>query len=267
MDEVKAQTTSVVRVKALFSEEEVEKLLSSANAMPATAAVADKDTQYRQSNSLLPGEFTWNVKYIHTEGYMQVKMAGVLRKLREAVELVDRREGWGLLEGKDGAGINVRTAEYHSYGKGGGLGDPHHCDHGSLVTVDVMLHRPGMDFEGGAFCTWRDGSVTQHTDFGLGDAVVFVSHKKHHVERVTSGVRKVLVMEFWQGPASVCPHRCRDPSGNCTFKTKSAPPKAATVEEAGDALACLIDTDLLADAMRALNNSDSESECGEEQSC
>ena len=47
--------------------------------------------------------------------------------------------------------VRFRTVEYHEVTAGGALPDPGHFDGGSLVTVDVMLRRPGVDFEGGGF--------------------------------------------------------------------------------------------------------------------
>ena len=37
---------------------------------------------------------------------------------------------------------------------------------------------------------------------------MFVSHKYHCVDRVRSGRRNVMVLEFWYGPERQCPHRC-----------------------------------------------------------
>ena len=65
-----------------------------------------------------------------------------------------------------------------------------------------MLSDPAADFAGGTFCTPEpDGSLTQHT-FERGDLMVFQSHKYHMVQRVTSGTRRVLVLELWVGAAN-----------------------------------------------------------------
>ena len=42
----------------------------------------------------------------------------------------------------------AQVMEHHEYTEGGRLTDPAHCDHGSLVTVDVML-ADADDFDGG----------------------------------------------------------------------------------------------------------------------
>lgn len=103
---------------------------------------------------------------------------------------------------------SIRVAEYHRMGPGGELRDPRHYDLDSLVTVDVMLTRRGTDFEGGDFQTMEtDGTLQKHA-FELGDALLFVSHKRHCVGTVTSGERSVLVCEIWRGVERNCPHRC-----------------------------------------------------------
>ena len=45
------------------------------------------------------------------------------------------------------------VVEIHDVGPAGGLPDLNHFDGGSLITLDVMLSRPGIDFGGGNFCT------------------------------------------------------------------------------------------------------------------
>ena len=53
----------------------------------------------------------------------------------------------------------------------------------SVVTVDIMLDRPGVDFEGGELSTLEaDGTSLQHS-FLFGDAVVFNGHKFHSARR------------------------------------------------------------------------------------
>ena len=79
----------------------------------------------------------------------------------------------------------------------------------------------GGDFGGGAFCTTEaDGSVTAHR-FERGDALVFVSHKCHHVAPVTRGERRVLIVELWEGVERHCPHRCLTPAGPCILDPAS----------------------------------------------
>ena len=77
-----------------------------------------------------------------------------------------------------------------------------------MLTCDMMLSDPSSDFTGGEFRTLEsDGELATHT-FERGDCLVFVSHKPHCVAPVTSGERRVLVVELWEGLERECAHRC-----------------------------------------------------------
>jgi len=108
-------------------------------------------------------------------------------------------------------------------GAGGALADPEHYDHGSLLTLDIMLADGAAgDFVGGAFMaatTAAAAPVFERQEFGCRDALLFVSHKKHMVQPVTAGVRRVLIIEVWQGAERCCGHRCTRHAGVCEFKT------------------------------------------------
>lgn len=120
-----------------------------------------------------------------------------------------RPQGWGLLDGIDASTrLQPRVIEHHLVSPGGSLADPFHFDEGSIITADVMLAEPGVDFEGGRFCTMEGPGETQTWPFAKGDVLVFVSHKYHSVKPVTKGLRDVLVIEFWEGRPCSCPHRC-----------------------------------------------------------
>mgnify|MGYP002632737795 CR=1 FL=1 len=100
-----------------------------------------------------------------------------------------------------------RCVEYHVVEPGGSLPFVHHYDHGSLITIDVMLSHSD-EFEGGQFQTLEtDGTMVTHA-FEQGDALIFVSHKPHCVQPVKSGRRNVLVVELWEGLERTCAHRC-----------------------------------------------------------
>jgi len=86
---------------------------------------------------------------------------------------------------------------------------------GSLITMDVMIGEPGVEFQGGTFITPNtDGSSTQHV-VKQGDALLLLSHKYHNVEPVTQGTRTVLVVELWEGIEKECSHRCTDMRDTC----------------------------------------------------
>lgn len=174
----------------------------------------------------------------------------IVQRIHDSVKRIDV-EHWGLnavheLEGVSGIGaigmdgsssgsdssasdvsasyctdgsMRARTVEFHEYGAGKRQVCASHCDHGSLFTADLMLSRTG-DFTGGRFTTTcaRDGDVpvdTEH-EFERGDMLVFPAHMPHCVRRVTSGSRKVFVVEFWRGPSCTCDMRC---VGRCASKS------------------------------------------------
>ena len=75
--------------------------------------------------------------------------------------------------------------------------------------MDIMLAEPEADFTGGQLFTPEvDGTTLRAPLHHRGDAVLFPSHKYHNVAPVTSGRRRVLVTELWEGPERVCAHRC-----------------------------------------------------------
>ena len=125
---------------------------------------------------------------------------------------------WGVLKdlGRsmgDGS-IRARCVEFHEYSQDRGrVVCGNHFDTGSLFTVDLMLsHR--SEYGGGKFVTTK-GGARGWTDFEQGDAIVFLSHKYHAVAPVPSGMRNVLVTEFWRGCECVASHRCCDDNRGC----------------------------------------------------
>lgn len=95
-----------------------------------------------------------------------------------------------------------RSVEYHVYRKDGELLDAGHCDSGSLLTISVLLNDP-EEFSGGRFITWDGKNPIYHDSLQKGDGILFCSEKVHNVETVTSGVRRVFVMELWSGKKTV----------------------------------------------------------------
>ena len=86
-----------------------------------------------------------------------------------------------------------------------------HYDHGSLVTVDVMLSETS-DFEGGTFETSESDDYLLAHPFEKGDLLLFLSHKYHCVAPVEAGERRVLVAEIWEGDECAINGRCE---GRC----------------------------------------------------
>ena len=173
---------------------------------------------------------------MHTDGLFGKEFGWLEAKCRRAMEQADKTGGWNLLSCKSENAssrkrprgeLNLRTVEYHEYGRSGGLREEKHYDAGSLITMDIMLADPGVDFEGGSLVmpdppkepardtttagedgNWGGEPTVTIPEFQQGDAVLFVSHKYHNVTAVTSGRRRVLVLELWEGPERTCAHRC-----------------------------------------------------------
>lgn len=218
----RAQATRAVLVKGFLSLEdmaELEAKLDELSRLPLGRFARDARGVPQLCDA------PWETTYLHTDSHFARVCPGLRARLLALAERVDAVEGWGLLSGErqPHSAARLRTVELHCVRQGGALADRDHYDGGSLVTVDVMLSRPGADFTGGEFGTPEaDGSTTVHAQFDRGDALVFVSHKRHFVAPVRSGLRRVLVAELWDGPERSCAHRCADPRGDCDFSRRTA---------------------------------------------
>jgi hypothetical protein len=167
-----AQRTRVVRLPGLMSIAEVDSVHELAAACFATAG-----------RDLGKYDGSWETTYLHTAGLFRQRAPALLERLVDAAWAADLDTAAGgacQLAGRARDSVGLRVIEYHDVTAGGGLPDPQHRDLGSLLTLDVMLSQPGVDFEGGAFCTLEPGGVLSHEPSWLqqrGDAVLFVSHK------------------------------------------------------------------------------------------
>ena len=221
VEEAVAQRTSVVRLPQFLSEAGIERLFAAAEVvchdLEQAGHVGRHDLAYRQSSP----KQTW------TTVFLNHRLAELLPEMHErlfyAARQVDAHEGWELL-GPGRHPLNFRVAELHTVQPGGVLPSPTHYDYGSLMTLDLMLSNPGVDFDGGHLQTLEsDGSIRTHT-FEQGDLVLFQSHKYHSVTPVTRGTRCVCVLEIWEGLPRRCARRCTDPWGPCTCQFAAKPP-------------------------------------------
>ena len=230
-----AQRTRVVRRPQLLTSDEIDRLEQAAKTLLPSCGRAVRNVKDElQPSAIMEGP--WETTYLHTKGecHNDPKLAAVLHRLLTVAQQVDEEEGWNLLKPRKEAGpIHWRTVEYHVVKPGGSLSDPAHFDPGSLVTVDVMLAHT-EDFEGGAFSTPEAlGRCDESTPSGMaeefkvhtferGDAVFFMSHKRHTVAPVSAGCRRVLIAELWHGPQRHCAHRCMNRVGGCAFDLAEA---------------------------------------------
>lgn len=154
-----------------------------------------------------PQSEAWQVSFLQTGGFFAREAPELLERLAEMARSVGLREHW--LTPAQAERLQARVVEWHDQGAPGpGIPDPRHYDMDSLVTVDVLCAEPKEDFEGGELRTLESDGSLKEQSFGLLEVLVFQAHKYHMVAPVTRGRRRALVLEFWDGPARGCPHRC-----------------------------------------------------------
>ena len=205
-DEPTAQRTQAIRLRGLLSPEDIEAV----HRAGATIAQAQPDATIDRSAWGQP-EGTWRVTFLNTDGAFEAALPELYARIRDAALDVDRAH-WNVTAGIEH--VNYRVAEYHTMrsrlddGKvtEGGLHTQRHCDHGSLITIDILLTDPS-EIEGGVLQTLEaDGELRSH-EWARGDALVFLSHKYHSVSTLTRGTRQVMVCELWQGTENLRPTR------------------------------------------------------------
>lgn len=134
-----AQQSSVVFWPKLLSDDEIDEILKFSERMRG-----ESDAQ-------------WSTCYLQSGGH-HASLQPILQKLKDLALHVDAQPGgWKRLRGDLHQRLRSRCVEHHSVTTGGALPDPTHFDGGSLFTIDVMLNTPGVDFEGGEFCTMDPG--------------------------------------------------------------------------------------------------------------
>lgn len=241
-----AQRTAVVRVPGALSAAEVKQLLAAHSTLRGRCGVLRTRSQSAGRESV-EGRGNWGTTYLHTNDIFAKMFPKLRQRIFDIASHVDRTQGWNLLSSAPSA-PQLRCVELHTVGPGGSLPEQTHYDHGSLITVDILLSNVGSDsgvgahhkqhnkkwsssvaseaaattattkdFEGGDFCTLESNDeLLHHASFEVGgDALVFVSHKYHCVQPVLSGQRQVLVAELWAGVERKCAHRCEYHHGKC----------------------------------------------------
>ncbi|KAL7539631.1 LOW QUALITY PROTEIN: hypothetical protein ACHAXR_010094 [Thalassiosira sp. AJA248-18] len=230
MDVATAQRTQVVRLEKFLSLEDIEMIHAVANAELASIGEATNGALEAHTDS-------WKVLYLQHRNTFQRKLPALRKRILDMVRQVDKSQNWCLFDNVDH--VNIRVVEYHQMDEFGELSDPKHYDLNSLLTIDIMLSDDDA-FEGGDLQTQEaDGTLKKH-EFKQGDALVFVSHKYHCVDRVRSGRRNVMVLEFWYGPERQCSHRCerfgreictRDPAQNVYTQQYPLPKQSDHLKE------------------------------------
>lgn len=193
-DVLNAQKTRVVPAGKLCAED-----LATLKRLAGRAAECGREIRSPQSDS-------WQVLFLQTNGFFDEQAPHLLKRLADIARSVALEEKWVTMEQADR--LQARVIEWHQQdAPGPGIPDPRHYDMDSLITVDVMCSEPGRDFLGGQLQTLEVDGLKEHS-FQLCDILVFQAHKYHCVAPVVQGCRRALVLEFWDGPARHCPHRC-----------------------------------------------------------
>ena len=205
MDVLQAQCTAAVLLPQLISAEEASQLHAMAGRTPAggrdwaTTGLnhgCKLGCEIRSQQSKL-----WEVLFLQSRGAFMTHMSGLLDRVVERVIALDCSQQWGfqLAQGN----FCLRVCEYHSQvAPSEALPDTHHYDQDSLVTVDIMLSNPEVDFAGADIQTLeQDGTLLRHVVRQY-DALCFLSHKYHSVTPLAKGRRVVCVLEFWRGSVS-----------------------------------------------------------------
>jgi hypothetical protein len=161
-EEADAQRTQAVRLRGLLSRADIEDV----HRVGAALAARRQDSTIDRSAWGQP-DGTWLVTFMNTDGAFEAELPHLHARLRAAMLDVDRQHGWNVCRGLED--VKFRVAEYHTMrsslgGKptGGGLHTQRHCDHGSLITIDVLLTDPA-EIEGGVLQTLEpDGQLREH---------------------------------------------------------------------------------------------------------
>jgi hypothetical protein len=199
---IDSQKKDVLVFENFLDKNEIDLLLNTVDEIQSECGISkrDKNGIHKYKDEDAP----WKTIYLHTNREIQKKLPQLFDKIMDRIKLKDK-ETYNLL--KDKENLSIRTIEYHEVSKGGGLPQKNHFDGGSLYTIDIMLVDTN-EFTGANFMTLENDDEFKIHKFNYGDALLFYSHKYHSISELKSGLRKVLVLEVWQGEEKSCAHRC-----------------------------------------------------------
>lgn len=160
------------------------------------------------------GQAVSTTTYLTTRHLFQKQLSWLHHKVKDLVTSVNENEGWGFATSSPH--FQLRVAEWHEMSQGGSLSSYGHYDIGSLITVDLCLEEAHKGAHFQTVDARTNGAST--LPFHSGDAIVFISHKRHRVTHLKLGHREVLVLEYWRGIARSCGHRCDQTQGVCDFQ-------------------------------------------------
>lgn len=227
-DVLDAQTTQVVPAGTIGTED-----LATLKHLAHSARNAGLACEVRSPNSE-----NWQVTFLQTNGFFEEHAPELLERFTALARSVALRQKWVTQAQADR--FQARVIEWHQQeAPGPGIPDPRHYDMDSLVTVDVMCSAPGIDFLGGQLQTLEVEGLKEHR-FQLYEILIFQAHKYHCVAPVVQGCRRALVLEFWDGPARRCPHRCTSFERFCPQEPQKRHSQQEKCEEQKKALGRLL---------------------------
>lgn len=104
--------------------------------------------------------------YLSGGGVFGARLPGVLDRLLIAMREADDNERWGAFSGRH---LSPRCIECHRLSAGHDILDRTHYDHGSVLTIDVMLS-PAGEFHGGQLQTVEAGGALSAHELECGGA-------------------------------------------------------------------------------------------------
>lgn len=232
VSEADAQRTAVKRLPRFLSEADIADVHAAAATARASAEAAGFVASATYERQVREGGRT-----VWLNHRLRELLPELHSRMMAAAVAADRELWGGVLD--DRAALALRSSEYHRVEHSAAAEEnipmPTHADHGSLVTIDLLLS-DASDFEGGEFQTLEpDGSHLTHR-FERGDALLLLSHKWHSVTALTAGKRNVLVSEIWEGLPRRCPQRCDQPWLPCMCRHA----RTAMYARADPAAACSV---------------------------
>jgi len=208
-DVLDAQQTRVVSAGKVDAED-----VATLKRLACRASCCGREVRSRNSD-------TWQVTFLQTDNFFAENAPDLLARFTDIAKSIALEEKW--LTPARAERLQARVIEWHQQdAPGPGIPDPRHYDMDSLITVDVMCSEPGQDFLGGQLQTLEVDGLKEHS-FKLFDVLVFQAHKYHCVAPVVKGCRCALVLEFWDGPQRVCPHRCTSFERFCPLRPSEPP--------------------------------------------
>eukprot|EP00928_Gymnodinium_smaydae_P036266 TRINITY_DN25371_c0_g1_i1.p1 TRINITY_DN25371_c0_g1~~TRINITY_DN25371_c0_g1_i1.p1 ORF type:complete len:627 (+),score=156.11 TRINITY_DN25371_c0_g1_i1:36-1883(+) len=169
-----------------------EEVLSSLELLAAAAAASEEGASHEEDKG------RQSVVYLnHLASSVQLDNLWALAKRADDAAAWGLAVGFGL--GTARPALRCLKAVNYSHVDSGAIG--WHSDGETLITMMVMLSKfEGVDFEGGAL-EIRRGDRVDVADEPLrrGDVLIWRGWDEHRVTSVTRGLRRVLVVEWWQG--------------------------------------------------------------------